>query len=773
MPAGAIPEQTALSLKVNGESKRSVVPVHLVGKAVEMRAEDLRSVRIRVDPALPDGDWVRLDGLAGVSASIDMPSQELDLRAESAAMVPYRIDSGTATTDLPTILPLTAFMLDYSVYGATGSGDTRSFLNGFVGGRLSTARGTLVSSYNVFLGGRPGEPHVVPLETYWRMVDPVAVRSYTVGDMVSGALRWTNAYRLAGLQVQSAFEQRSDIITTALPGVSGSVAVPSTLDIYVNNIRAYSGSVPAGPFAMDNLPSTSGGDVRLVTRDATGRQFVVSTRYYYSPFILKQGLVQYSGEVGILRRDYGVKAFDYEPTLAGTFSARYGIDDHLTVEGHGEAMAGLVQAGLGIDREIGGIGAISLAGAGSQSGGRRGLRVSADWNMQVGSLTVYVGTTRSSRGYMDIARLTQLRNLDRRWRRIGSVMFDLTAYARQVDRAGAAYQLPFAHSASVGLSYSAIRTGGRTPVRSVNLNAAATISGRVNVHLEAFRQVDRTRSSAILLGVSLFMGRGVNVSANASRQYGRTGMDLQASGTTSPRQGQVAWSVYDREVKGAAGFRQALVSTRSGFANLQAGVEQSGRDVRGTAQVSGTILLVDGSIHAVDHVGDAFALVRNAGPGVEVRQDNAVVANARTTGTALLPDILPNRDTMISVDPVGLPIGWSVPRTESRIVAGYQNGVIVDFGARRTRSAIVGFIDGTDTPIEPGYAVHRQHGPDATVGYAGEAYLEDMQPIEHVTIDRGPLGICHATIEYPSGGSPQVNIRNVRCQTIRMASLAQ
>ncbi len=99
------------------------------------------------------------------------------------------------------------------------------------------------------------------LESKWQYVDPEKVRIYTLGDFISNSSDWGSSVRLAGLQWSSAYTQRGDIVTSALPQFSGSAALPSTLDLYVNQQKIYSGLVPSGPFDVKQLPFISGNEV--------------------------------------------------------------------------------------------------------------------------------------------------------------------------------------------------------------------------------------------------------------------------------------------------------------------------------------------------------------------------------------------------------------------------------------------------------------------------------------------------------------------------------
>ena len=68
----------------------------------------------------------------------------------------------------------------------------------------------------------------VRLESKWQYVDPEKIRIYTLGDFISNSPDWGSSVRLAGFQWSSAYSQRGDIVTSALPQFSGSAALPST-----------------------------------------------------------------------------------------------------------------------------------------------------------------------------------------------------------------------------------------------------------------------------------------------------------------------------------------------------------------------------------------------------------------------------------------------------------------------------------------------------------------------------------------------------------------
>src|SRR5262245_63515508 len=150
--------------------------------------------------------------------------------------------------------------------------------------------------------------------------------------------------------MQRQFALRPELVTLPRPSVAGSAAVPSTVDVYVNNMKTYSQEVGTGPYQINNLPLSGGGTARIVLKDSSGRPVETSLPFYSSPRLLHEGLMDFSVEAGFPRVFYGTDSFSYVRDPVGSASARRGLFDWLTVEGHAEGGAGLMNGGLAIGR---------------------------------------------------------------------------------------------------------------------------------------------------------------------------------------------------------------------------------------------------------------------------------------------------------------------------------------------------------------------------------------------------------------------------------------
>ncbi len=181
-----------------------------------------------------------------------------------------------------------------------------------------------------------GQGSAVRLDTAFTVDFPSRIERVTVGDAVSDGTTWGSAVRFAGIGWSRNFSLRPDLLTTPLLSATGTAVVPSTVDVYVNNQQVSSNAIPPGPFVVDRLPAVTGaGQVRVVVRDALGREQQVTQPFYSSLQLLAAGLSAYEVDLGKVRRDYTTASDHYGPTM-GSASYRRGISNAFTLEPHAE-----------------------------------------------------------------------------------------------------------------------------------------------------------------------------------------------------------------------------------------------------------------------------------------------------------------------------------------------------------------------------------------------------------------------------------------------------
>lgn len=772
--ASSIDQDTSwLMLEASVNSTRSGLLITLVKDASGQfsgKAGELRSLRIKVDAAIPDDALVPLSTLSGVEVLYNEQHQSVDFQVPDDLLTPYVIGLGGSrrVTDLSLIHPTPGLILNYGLYGAQGSG-VESYVSGNVEAIAMTNFGNF-STTGLYNSQRNyGEDtSTVRLDSTWRYVDPVAVRSYALGDFNSGALGWSGSLRMAGFQVQSAFRQRSDLVSSALPQFSGSAALPSTLDMYVNNLKVFTGEVPAGPFELQALPYVSGGDVRMVTTDATGRQVEVTESYYYAPGILTKGLSEYSLDMGVPRRNYGIASSDYDSNFVGSAAGRYGLLHGTTIEGNIQGSSdGLRLGGLGLVQSLGGFGALSLAGSASNYNSETGSRYKGQLDFNIAGIRGFAGTERTSEDFFDLSRVSLYRDSLRRNNRNEDNPFhewlDLTARATRIDRFGLSFQ-PWLDKTSVNLSYNRIESPTNL-IRTTNVSLSRRLSNNVFAYVTAFKDMENSSNYGVFATLSISLGKNTNASLGFERSGGRNAFASRLTGTHGNGEGSTTWTISDKEYSRGDAWRSASVGHRASFANLRANVDDTGGRTRVSGSIDGSIVAAGGDVFAANRIGDAFAIVRNAGPGSEVRQGGARIGTANSKGNALLPQLQPYTETTITIDPRDLPIGWEPEATRRVVAAGYKQGAIVDFGAKPVNGAVVVIHDAQGEPIPVGHRARLKGSDDvAIVGYDGEVYVKGLEAENSVTVDLGANGSCTVTFAYKASDTSLPKLGPFSCQ---------
>jgi outer membrane usher protein len=246
------------------------------------------------------------------------------------------------------------------------------------------------------------------LESDYTYSDPDHALTYRAGDTISGGLAWTRPIRMGGLQVQRDFTLRSDLVTAPLPQISGTAAVPSSVDVFVNGTRTYSQEVAPGPFSLTNLPLIAqNGVAQVVVRDATGREVDTSLSLFNPGRLLAPGLVDFSVETGLERLNYGSASDDYGREPIGSASLRGGFSDWFTGEAHAEGGGGLANAGGGALTRFASYGILTTALSASHYAGHIGLQAYGSYEWQSPWLSVQIGSQRTFGTYLDLASITE------------------------------------------------------------------------------------------------------------------------------------------------------------------------------------------------------------------------------------------------------------------------------------------------------------------------------------------------------------------------------
>jgi outer membrane usher protein len=749
-----------LAVSINGVSRDLVTTVRQEPDGTfAMAPDDLRSIGLLVPTplvVLPDGR-VALNHLPNVTCAFNEEQQSIDFSAPDAARLRFIVPASgpkaadAEATPAPRHGADFGALLNYDIYSGVTRQDsgTSSFdpLSGSFEARAFGPFGMLDQTFSV-----TGATHQTQrLNTVWSLSDPDAVRTYRAGDIVTGGLSWTRPTRLGGIQVQSDFALRSDIVTYPAPSLSGSAALPSSVDIFVNNANRYSGSVPAGPFDIVDVPVVTGaGTVKLVVRDATGKEVVTTSDYFAAQSLIKPGLWDYSAELGFARTHFGTDGDGYDGRLMASASIRTGVTNWLTWEGHAEGGGDLIDVGSGVVATLGRLGVGQFSVAASRTGEATGTQINGSLQLSFGPVSVGAQAQRSFGRFEDIASYTQPGVTD-----------------HSSPAPAAIYQF--------SLSIPTFFAGGQASVSYTQTEPAMGDPARILAVSYGQRLFAGTASASAYknyangnYGVmaSLWMPVGKDMAAGGSVRHDNSGTTLTADigHSARDRPGDVSWVA--RVNRDDQSDWSASANTKLPAAVVRGQLAHSSSATSAAVEISGSLVAADDEIFLSTPVNDAFAVVDVGAKGVPVLYQNHVVGFTGADGKMLVPGLSAYQKNRISIDPSKLPLNAVVEDTAMVTSPARGSGVILTFGQRvKGGTALVSFRDaaGKYLPLASTGKTSAD-APDFVVGYDGAALLEGLGPHNSITISLPDDSSCVADVPFAAHGTDLVNISDVACR---------
>jgi outer membrane usher protein len=759
----AVANQTLyLQTFLNGVDTRLISPYRLIGGALYGDAAELRQIGFGIDEEVVGaGGLVELTRIPGLVYRLDALRQVVEITVGAEQLQERRYDASTAS---PRASVSPGAVLNYEAFAQrtdteTGLAEQRTELySGFLDLRAFAPMGTLLQT-GLFRSADPEPADFEPalrLDTTLFHSDADRLDTWRAGDVISGAgLSWVSPVRLGGLQWQRNFRLQPNLVTFPLPTIAGSSAVPSTVDILVNNVQTYSRPVEPGPFVIDNMPVMTGqGEIRVVVKDALGREQVSTLPFYASSSLLRPGLLDYSIEAGYLRRNYALESNDYADQPAALASLRTGLTDWFTLESHAEGTAGLFNGGIGGVARLGLAGVLSGSVASSTASGSGGQQWTAAYQWTSRHLGFAASTQQATGGYQTLASLDAG-----------------VAPTRAVSQVSASTTVA---GGGLSVAYVAVRgstllsastAAGDQETRLGTVSYSLALRGRWAAYVSLFREFSGDETAGATAGLSHFFGG--RTSASLGVQY-REGQDAAATvqATQSlPAEGTgPGW-----RLQGTGGATQSAALSagyRYPVATFETGVADNGDASSAFASLRGAIVGMD--LHRkpllTNAVHDAFALVDTVMPDVNVLYENRPVGRSNADGLLLIPHLTAQSRNQISIDARDLPLSAEVAAVKEIAVPVDRSGVFVQFPVKQVDSALVVLRTADGKAVPPG-ATATLNGQAFIVGYDGQAYLRNVGPRNWLDVDWGD-GSCRVQFEYhaPAEGLPTIG--PLRCPGI-------
>ena len=673
---------------VDGVEQKRMVDLKWIDGELAILAESAVAAGLPIEEE--SSGYLKLKTMQIARFEFDRITQQLTVKRYRKGDGPNDVNVARRNYDPGEMSPLLAGIVDYSLT-ATRSGG-KSDLGAYVAPRVTYGNLILGSAFTYRTNVDASEDKLVRLNTTATLALPEKALLISAGDVITLGSEVQRPLRVGGIQIGSDFALRPDLITNPLPQFQGQVAVPTSVDLIVNDRRFQSSEIEAGEFRVHNIPMAAGrGEVSVVLRDELGQETVQTARIYTAPEMLDKGLSQWGAATGWIRRRFGTRSNDYRD-LVGTFYVRRGLTRSLTVGMSGEAGVGLWNVGAQAQGTIGAVAMLYGEARYSRTSREMGALLKLGAESVGRGVSGRVEAVLPTKGYRDIAAQSGDGPVPRQF--IGSLDFDL-ADSTRFQFSVARLSRPFDPSQLI----SAEKTTVLRAAARHELTDRMTLAADVSFRKSAGR-------SELVAGLNLNMRFGPRTSASASLQH--TAAETVAAQLSYFRPdteiGEFGYAAHARV--GERSRYAGTVAYRAPFARVAADAEYAAGNVAARVRAEGSLVIADKRIFARDRASDAYALVRtgNVG-GVTVTHEHREVGRSDDSGRLLVTRITPLVPMQFDIAPDKLPSAAVARSTFRRMQASRGGVVLVDMDIEAYRSVLLRVVDERGEPLPVGSTI--------------------------------------------------------------------
>lgn len=632
--------------------------------------------------------WFALDAIEQLRYQIDTCAQTLSVDTSRVGATRRYVVS-TATERPPPRSELGGYAQTDLQYL---TGQDTDLLSGLVDVGVFGSLG-LAHSTALYDGDR-----LLRLDSSYSHDDPGHLRRLSIGDGITRGGVIGRSLRFAGVQWGRDFSLRPDLVTFPLPAIDGVAALPSAVDVYVDNQLRARQDIEAGPFQLSQVPVIAGsGEIQLVVTDLLGRSQILRYDFYVTPALLREGLDDYTLEAGFERRRYGLESNRYGRGFAAA-TWRRGISDQLTGEVHIEGSDQRQVAGAALSALVPALG-VATVGLASGAGDSRGGLMSVSAEKQWQRWSYALDYQRASRGFV----------------RIGER--EPGVYRRDSFRVSW-HPLQTGALSATWLDDQRVDGSG---VRGIAVGYSQRLGADWFLTLGGFSD-RRGHDHSYFAGVTRPLGRSLS---------GNLSYDHDATGGTSRLLVQrnapdaIGWSARAGVEQG----RMERYSAAAAYANSAAQFGAEAEDREGDAalrlNLQTGVTWLGGDVFVTRPLSGPFAVVETgAVSNVRVYTEHRLAGDTGDRGALLIPGLRPYQANSVSVAEEDYTVDQRLSRFDQSVDLPGYGGVRVVFvpDARVSRRLVLRLADGTAPP--PGADVLIDGSDDRQfTGYDGETLV--------------------------------------------------
>jgi len=521
----------------------------------------------------------------------------------------------------------------------------------------------------------PSDNNFVRLMSSLIYDDRKTMQRTIAGDFFASSGELGSVVNMGGLSVTKLYSIDPYFIQYPLLNISGVAALPSEISLYRDGISMFSRRISPGEFELENISYYDGAsDIELVITDIFGREQRLTSPFYFTSRLLKEGLNEYSYNLGFLRGQFGRKSSDYSDMALMAFH-RYGFNNMFTGGLKTETTKGLFNAGAEATARLGNTGVIELGIAGSsgehdRSGFGSFLRYQYRNRRFSGNLYTYWQTREySTINTMDMMQKTRLNS--------------------RIDAAYAAYDIgSFGASFTVTTRYD----GYERRVLGVSYSRSLTRDSRFFVGLRNIGGT--TEGNEVFFSFSYYPWKDHSLSASVQANEDSDIEAIRFQKAIPAGEGYGYGALFQRaRFTGGTSYDifNPYAQYNSPYGTLTGNYTLNKSDV-GTKDTyrlaaAGGLAFIDHTFGIMRPVHDSFALVKVGDmEGISVLRNNQKIGETNKEGKIFVPEVNSFFENQISIRDTEIPIDYYMPEVLHVISPPYRSGSCIFFELEKVQA---------------------------------------------------------------------------------------
>ncbi len=732
--------QIVVNIIVNAQPKGDFFVEMDEGKNLFVRVEDIKTLKLKYAEnrvlLINEEQYVPLSALPDVSCTFDEKKLAI-------AIIGKTMESGVTTAELFPLHPAsqqniyypreTSAFLNYGLtYAYTNPDGFQSFT---VSNKVGFRTGDVFFTSDSLYTKTETSDDFVRLQssaTYERRGD---LQWLVMGDQYANSGELGSTVNIGGIGFSKVYKVDPYFITQPVMDLKGSVILPTQAEIYLDGVLIGKQSITPGSFDLKNLYSYTGShNVEVLLRDPFGNVQKIDSLAYFSTQMLREGLQEYSYNVGVLRDNYGVDSDQYGKPAFSMFH-RFGVTNNFNFGVRAEGADGVYNGGLSTSFLNPWTGQLILSLAGSSaSGNNAGGAVSVQQSYQLGSFSTNVLLRGYSRDYSTVGT---------------SLLVDATQYEMNL---GMGLLVKPLGSFSINYSENEMFSGLDTRVISANysrvLNTITSLFATASATHTSSNTTDSTINStpngtnySFFVGLNFNLGKDIHGSTQVSGGSGDVNTETMQVQKDAPLGEGVGYRATFNRSETATGTTTSFdpyvqYNARYGIYSVDATIQNSAGTTSELYNLSaaGSLVYADGFYGLSRPVSDSFGIVMVGDvSGATILTNGQEIGKTDSSGTMVVPTLTSYSQNTITLDTKNIPIDYSISDINRILSPSLWSGSCISFDVQHVRSltgTLVVQKEGKKTPLE--YVEISVKAGEKILTYptgkGGEFYIENILP---------------------------------------------